>query len=98
MGRFPRWLNGKESACNAGELGLIPGLGSLPGEGIGNPFQYYCLENPMDRGAWQATVLRVAESNITERLSLSPQMTADMIFSCCHFLLGPFQILPNWSI
>ena len=47
---------GKSSACNAGDLGLIPGLGRSPGEGNGNPLQYSCLENPMDRGAWQATV------------------------------------------
>ena len=47
---------GKESACNAGHLGLIPGSGRSPGEGNGNPLQYSCLENPMDRGAWQATV------------------------------------------
>ena len=43
---------GKESACNAGYLGSIPGLGRSLGEGNGNPLQYYCLENPMDRGAW----------------------------------------------
>ena len=48
---FPGSLDGKESACNAGDLGLIPGLGRSPGEGNGNPFQYSCLENPMDRGA-----------------------------------------------
>ena len=41
----------KESACSAGDLGLIPGLGRSPGEGSGNPFQYFCLENSMDRGA-----------------------------------------------
>ena len=45
-----------ESACNVGDLGLIPGLGRSPGEGNGNPFQYSCLENSMDRQAWQATV------------------------------------------
>ena len=50
----------KESACNAAEPGLIPGLGRSPGEGNGNPLQYFCLKNPMDRGAWQATVQRVA--------------------------------------
>ena len=44
--------DGKESACNAGDLSSIPGLGRSPGEGNGNPFQYSCLENPMDRGAW----------------------------------------------
>ena len=43
---------GKESACNAGDLDSIPGLGRFPGEGNGNPLQYSCLENPMDRGPW----------------------------------------------
>ena len=47
---------GKESACNAGDLASIPGLRKFPGEGNGNPLQYSCLENPMDRGAWWATV------------------------------------------
>ena len=46
---------GKESACNAGDLGSIPGLGRSPGGGNGNPLQYSCLDNPMDRGAWQVT-------------------------------------------
>ena len=46
----------KESAYNAGDLGLIPRLGRSPGAGQGNPLQYSCLENPMDRGAWRATV------------------------------------------
>ena len=53
---FPRGSVGKESACNAGDLGSISGLGGLLGEGNGNSFQYSCLENPMDRGAWLATV------------------------------------------
>ena len=46
---LPHSSVGKESACNAGDLGSIPGLGRSPGEGNGNPFQYSCLENPMDR-------------------------------------------------
>ena len=50
---------GKESACNAGDPGSIPGSGRSPGEANGNPLQYSCLENPMDRGAWQATVYEV---------------------------------------
>ena len=50
---FPQ--DSQESACNAGDLGLIDGLGRSSGEGNGNPFHYSCLENPMDRGAWQAT-------------------------------------------
>ena len=49
-------LSGKESACNAGDLGLIPGSGRSPGEGNSNLLQYSCLGNPMDRGAWQAAV------------------------------------------
>ena len=52
----------KESACSAGDLGLIPGLERCPGEGNGNPLQYSCLENPMDRGAWWATIHGVAKS------------------------------------
>ena len=52
---------GKESACNAGDLGSIPGLGRFPGEENGNPLQYSCLENSMDKGDWRATV-GVAES------------------------------------
>ena len=52
----------KESACNAGDLGLIPGLGRSPREGNGNPLQYSCLENPMDKGAWQVIVLGVRKS------------------------------------
>ena len=54
--------DGKESACNAEGLGSIPGLGRSPREGNGNPLQYSCLENPMDRGAWWATVHGVAKS------------------------------------
>ena len=57
---FPGDSDGKESAGNAGDLGLIPGSGRSPGEGNGNPLQYSCLENPMDRGAWRATVHGVA--------------------------------------
>ena len=53
---LPRWLSGKESACQAGDADSIPGSGRSAGEGNGNQFQYSCLGNPMDRGAWQATV------------------------------------------
>ena len=59
---FPGDSDGKESACNVGDLGLIPGLGRSSGGGNGNPHQYPCLENPMDRGAWRAAVHGVAES------------------------------------
>ena len=61
------WLSGKESAYNTGDTGdivsLIPASGRSPGEGNGNPLQYSYLENPMDRGAWWATVCRIAESD-----------------------------------
>ena len=53
---FPCGPDSKESACKAGDLGLIPGSGISPGEGNSNPFQHSCLENSMDRGAWRATV------------------------------------------
>ena len=53
---FPGGSDGKESACNAGDTGLIPGSGRSPGGGNGNLLQHSCMENPMDRGAWRATV------------------------------------------
>ena len=59
---FPGSSEVKVSACNAGDLGSIPGLGRSPGDGNGNPLQFSCLEDPMDRGAWWATVHLVAKS------------------------------------
>ena len=59
---FPDSSDGKESTCNAGDLGSIPGLGRSPSEGIDYPLQYSCLENLMDRGAWRATDHGVAKS------------------------------------
>ena len=59
---FPGGSEGKASACNAGDLGSIPGPGRSPGEGNGNPLQYSCLENPMDREAWQTTVHGISKS------------------------------------
>ena len=72
--RLPQWLSGKESTCNAGVgggAGWIPGSGRSPGGGHGNPLQNSCMENPMDRGAWWATVHRVAQSQARlKRLSM----------------------------
>ena len=59
---FPGGSDGKESAFNTGDLGSTPGLGRFPGEENGNPLQNSCLENPMDRGAWQAPVHGVTKS------------------------------------
>ena len=61
-GGFPGGLDGEESACNAADLGSIPGSGRSPREGRGNPLQCSCLENSMDRGAWRATVPSLAKS------------------------------------
>ena len=64
---LPRWLNGKEFACKAGDPGSIPGLGKFPGERNGNPLQYSCLGNLMDRGVWRAKVHGIGkESDTTE--------------------------------
>ena len=65
--------DGKESACRAGDLDSVPGLGRFLGEGNGNSLQYSCLKNPIDRGAWWATVHGVAESQtwLTDSVWLS---------------------------
>ena len=59
---FPGGSDSKHSACSAGDPGLIPGLGRSPGEGNGNPLQYSCLEDSMDRGDWWATIHGVSKS------------------------------------
>ena len=65
---FPGGSKVKASACNAGDLGLIPELGRSPGEGNGSPLQYSCLENPMDGGAWWATVHGVSYCIVPSKL------------------------------
>ena len=65
---FPGGSDGKESACNVGDPCSIPGLGRSPGEGNGYPLQYSCLENFVDRGAWQAAVHGAAELGTTKQL------------------------------
>ena len=82
---LPRWLSGKESACQAGDAGSTPGSGTSPGEGNGNPLQYSCLGNPMNRGDWRATVHGVAKSQT--RLS-------DYIHDNSNaFLLGQYVVV-----
>ena len=60
------WLRSEASASSAADAGSTPGSGRSPGGGHGNPLQYPCLESPMDRGAWRATVHRVSESDRTK--------------------------------
>ena len=76
---LPRSSVDKESACNAGDLGSIPGSERSPGERNGNPLQYSCLQNPMNRGAWQATVHRVAR--VRHDLATKQQHTTESL--CC---------------
>ena len=73
---LPCWFSSKESACDAEDAGLVPGSGRSPGEGKGNPLLYSCLGNPMDRGAWWATVHGVTkELDMTEQLNNSNTIT-----------------------
>ena len=76
---FPGGSDSKESACNAGGQGSIPGLGRSPGGGHGNPLQYSCLENPMDRGAWRATVHGVTKSRTRLRLLSTQAPSAGLL-------------------
>ena len=66
---FPGGSDGKESACNVEDLGSVPGLRRSPGVGNGNPLQYSCLGNPMDRGAWLTTVHGVTQLDTSEQLT-----------------------------
>ena len=66
----PLMVQPVKNVCNAGDSSSIPGSGRFPGDGYGNPLQYSCLGNPMDRGAWWATALGVTELDVTEQLSM----------------------------
>ena len=92
---FPGGSDSKETACNAGDLGSIPGSRRSPGEGNGNPLQCSCLENAMVREAWQAIVQRIAELDMTEGLSMYTRQNSQRLgfvktqpwcsFCCCFF-------------
>ena len=84
-GNFPGGSDGKESPCNAGDEGSIPGSGRSPGEGNGNPLQHSCLENPMDRGAWQTIVHGVTKSQI--QLSDFNYYLLFLLVCLCVFLM-----------
>ena len=72
---FPGGSDGKGPTRNAGDAGSIPGWGRSPGEGNGNPLQYFCLENPMDREVWQATVHGVAKRHEHNLVTKQQQRT-----------------------
>ena len=91
---FPGGSDGKASAYNAGDPGLIPGLGRSPGERNGNPLQYSCLENPMDGGAWLATVQGVAKSwtrlsDFTITISITKSESPTVGLGNLHLKLSP---------
>ena len=79
---FPGGSDGEEPACNAGDTGLIPGWGRSPGGRHGNPLQYSCLENPIDRGAWRATVHGVTKSQ-TQLKQLSMHADTYILAALC---------------
>ena len=99
---LPGGSDSKDSACNDRDLGLIPELGRSPGRGHGNPLQYSCLENPTERGAWQATVHRVTELDTTGRLSIHSAQGCPQVNFCgsvrlTFLLLAPSEITLNVS-
>ena len=77
---FPKWCSGKESTCNAGDAGLIPGSGRSPKEGNGSPLQYACLDNPMDRGTWRPTVHGVVAKSHPTLLRLNGLQPTRLLF------------------
>ena len=105
---FPGGFISKESSCNAGDPGSIPGSGRSSGGGYGNPLQYSCLENPMDRGSWQVTVNRVTKSlTRLKRLSMHAHNTVQKDFhevthlaklTASHLFFGPNLNVPSMYI
>ena len=87
---FSGGLDGKASAYNAGNLGLIPGSERPRGEGNGNPLQYSCLENPMDGGDWQATVHGVLQAKILEQVANKAEVDVFLELSC--FFSDPMTV------
>ena len=99
---LPPWLSGKEAACSAGargDEGSILGSGRSPGGGHGNPLQYSCLENPMGKGAWQATVHRVPKSQTRLKLlSMHVHISLPRVKTMYFVLLCPWHIMSHlWN-
>ena len=84
---FPGGSDGKASAYSAGDLGSSPGLGRSPGEGNGNPLQYSCLDNPIDGGAWWATVHGVTKSQARLSDFTFTFMSIESVMPCSHLTL-----------
>ena len=98
---FPGGSDGKESACNVGDLGSIPGLGRSPGAGNCNPLQSSCLGSPMDRGAWRATVHGVAK-NLTQLSDYHFHFTFTLVEICVPTEFHPMKwrknaVVPSWT-
>ena len=94
---FPGGSDGKESANNAGDVGSVPGSGRSPGEGNGNVLQYSCLENPLDRGARQATVHGVTKSQ-TQLSMLTQQLSQPMAGSQIGNFLVSNPVICNFQL
>ena len=90
---FPGGSHGKESSCNAGDLGSILGSGKSPGEGNGNPLQYSCLENPMDRQVWWATVHGVGQYWVTNTFTFYYVLSQKP----CYLFNLPLPCLPLFT-
>ena len=105
---FPGGSEVKVSACSAGDLGSIPGSGRSPGEGNGNPLQYSCLENPMDGGAWWATVHGITKSRTWlsdftftftfHFLQCLQHLLVFLFPTACSFSDSPCWLLPFWTL
>ena len=98
---LPWWIGGKKSACNAGDLGSIPGLGRSPGGGHGNPLQYSCLENSMDRGSWRAIVHGVTKSltGLKRPSSSSSRLQFSPVAQSCPTLSNPMDCsMPGFPV
>ena len=81
---FPAGSNGEESACSAGNMGSIPGLGRSPGEGHGNPLQCSCLENPMDRGPHTVHGITKSQTGLSDYGFLSPELGGSFFLPKCR--------------